>query len=176
MKKGLVFPLVVILLSSCNPQPANTIPAGYELFYEENFDGDKLDRAVWSYETGNGNDGWGNSEVEYYKEDNAVVKDGQLHIIAKKESVGGFNYTSARIKTVNKVKFKYGIVEARISLPVVTGMWPAFWMMPNDSVYGGWPHSGEIDIMEAKGRIPNVSYYALHFSNHDGVYHDSVSN
>ena len=164
MKKGLVFPLVVLLLSSCNPQPANTIPAGYELFYEENFDGDKLDRSVWSYETGNGNDGWGNGEVEYYKEDNAVVKDGQLHIVAKKEKVGDFNYTSARIKTVNKVKFKYGIVEAKIALPHQKGLWPAFWMMPNDSVYGGWPHSGEIDIMEADCGYEFGTSCAIHYS------------
>ena len=54
-------------------------------------------------------------------------------------------------------------------------MWPAFWMMPNDSYYGGWPHSGEIDIMEAKGRFPNNSSSALHFSTSNGD-HTYLSN
>jgi beta-glucanase (GH16 family) len=27
----------------------------------------------------------------------------------------------------------------------------AIWMLPKSSVYGGWPRSGEIDIMESKG-------------------------
>ena len=148
MKRVVALLVMASLLSGCTPN--NKIPDGYKLFFEDEFDGDKLSNA-WSYEIGNGNNGWGNSEVEYYKQENAVVKDGKLHIIAKREQVGDFNFTSARIKTANRVKFKYGIVEAKISLPAQRAMWPAFWMMPNDSVYGGWPHSGEIDIMEANG-------------------------
>ena len=30
-------------------------------------------------------------------------------------------------------------------------LWPALWMLPKHSVYGGWPRSGEIDIMEGRG-------------------------
>ena len=36
-----------------------------------------------------------------------------------------------------------------MKLPTGQGAWPAFWMMPQEDVYGGWPLSGEIDIMEA---------------------------
>ena len=156
--------LLLPLLIGCSGKKKDKAPEGYKLFFEEQFEGDKLNRDIWSFETGNGNNGWGNSELEYYKEENAVVKDGQLHIIAKREKVGDFEFTSARIKTVNKVKFTYGIVEARISLPAQQAMWPAFWMMPNDSKYGGWPHSGEIDIMEANGGYEYGTSSAIHYS------------
>ena len=163
MKKLVLLSLIPLVLTSCGGHKGNNVPKGYQLYFEDTFDGDKLDKSIWSYEIGNGG-GWGNGEVEYYQEENAVVKDGKLHIIAKKESVHGFDYTSARIKTVNKMKFKYGIVEAKISLPVGKAMWPAFWMMPNYSVYGGWPHSGEIDIMEANGNYEYGTSCAIHYS------------
>ncbi|MBO4856413.1 MAG: family 16 glycosylhydrolase [Bacilli bacterium] len=162
MKRIIVLAFVTALLTGCTGN-RNKIPDGYELFFEDEFEGDKLSNN-WSYEIGNGNNGWGNGEVEYYKEENAVVKDGALHIVAKREQVGDYQFTSARIKTANRVKFTYGIVEAKISLPAKRAMWPAFWMMPNDSVYGGWPHSGEIDIMEANGRSEYGTSCALHYS------------
>ena len=162
MKKLVLLAVIPTLLLGCSPK--SNVPAGYKLFFEDQFEGTSLSKEYWTYETGNGNGGWGNGEVEYYQEENAVVKDGKLHIIAKKEESHGFNFTSARIKTANKVKFKYGIVEAKISLPESQAMWPAFWMMPNDSTYGGWPHSGEIDIMEANGRAPYGTSCALHYS------------
>lgn len=161
--------LPLLLLSGCNKNKTN-IPDGYTLFFEDEFDGESLNKDIWSFEIGNGNNGWGNAEVEYYKEENAVVKDGKLHIVAKKEKVGDFDYTSARIKTVNNVKFTYGIVEARISLPAEKAMWPAFWMMPNDSTYGGWPHSGEIDIMEANGASQYGTSCAIHYSLSGGTH------
>lgn len=163
MKRVAVLLLLSSLLVGCSNKK-NSVPNGYQLFFEDEFEGTELNKDIWSYEVGNGNNGWGNSEIEYYKPDNAVVKDGQLHIVAKKEQAGDFEYTSARIKTVNKVKFTYGIVEAKISLPAKKAMWPAFWMMPNDSVYGGWPHSGEIDIMEANGGYEYGTSCAIHYS------------
>ena len=163
MKRVVVLLLLASLLVGCSNKK-NSVPDGYTLFFEDEFEGTELNKDIWSYEVGNGNNGWGNSEIEYYKPDNAVVKDGQLHIVAKKEQVGDFEYTSARIKTVNKVKFTYGIVEAKISLPAKKAMWPAFWMMPNDSIYGGWPHSGEIDIMEANGGYEYGTSCAIHYS------------
>ena len=165
MKKLLVFSFLSVFLAACSPQygEASGIPEGYKLFFEDEFEGTSLNTQYWSYETGN-NNGWGNGEVEYYQEENAVVKDGALHIVAKKEKVDEFEYTSARIKTADKVKFKYGYVEAKISLPNQRGMWPAFWMMPNDSVYGNWPDSGEIDIMEANGNSIYGTSSALHYA------------
>ena len=174
--KLLTLAAVPILLCSCGPQEIRTIPDGYELLWSDEFEGETLNENFWSFETGN-HDGWGNGEVEYYKRENAVVKDGQLHIVAKKEKEGDFDYTSARIKTADKVKFTYGIVEARIALPAVKGMWPAFWMMPNDSIYGNWPDSGEIDIMEGNGGSQYGTSSALHYAvAHKDVYEVGYNN
>lgn len=122
---------------------------GYHLIWNDEFNGESLDMGKWGYQVGTGDWGWGNGELQYYTEgDNAQVKDGNLIITARKEDKENSHYTSTRLWSSGKFSFKYGRVEARISLPTQIGMWPAFWMMPQDSVYGGWPYSGEIDIME----------------------------
>ena len=161
----------VVLFDEDNPTPTPTInyPQGYNtLYWSDEFDGNSLDTSKWTYDIGNGSNGWGNGESQYYTDHNESVSNGVLTIKGKKENIESFSYTSTRIKTKDKVKFTYGYIEASIALPTVTGMWPAFWMMPNNSVYGGWPHSGEIDIMEARGRISNVSSSAVHFSTSSG--------
>lgn len=58
---------------------------------------------------------------------------------------------SARIDTKNSFSFKYGTLEIRAKMPAGDWIWPALWMMPRDSVYGSWPRSGEIDVMEMRG-------------------------
>ncbi|GBE84302.1 glycoside hydrolase family 16 protein [Sparassis crispa] len=58
---------------------------------------------------------------------------------------------SARISTINSHSIRYGRVEVSAKLPAGDWLWPAIWMMPVQSVYGPWPLSGEIDIMEARG-------------------------
>ena len=160
--------LLPALLVGCtnSKNKAPKIPEGYKLFFEDNFDGDTLNEQYWSYQTGDGtpNTGWGNNELEYYRKENVTVKDGRLHITAKRESFGGYEFTSARIRTTGKVFFKYGIVEARISLPAQKAMWPAFWLLPEEWKYGGWPDSGEIDIMEANGGSQYGTSCALHYS------------
>jgi beta-glucanase (GH16 family) len=57
---------------------------------------------------------------------------------------------SARIDTKNSFSFKYGTLEIRAKMPAGDWLWPALWMMPKDSVYGSWPNSGEIDLMELR--------------------------
>ena len=136
----------------------------WSLVWSDEFDGTKLDTSKWSYETGSGH----NNEKQYYTKDNISVSDGTLKITAKKESVSGYPYTSGRIETITDdgeklFVTKYGKIEARIKLPAGTGLWPAFWMMPADNVYGSWPLSGEIDIMEARGRLLNEVNGTIHF-------------
>ncbi len=145
---------------------------GYVLVWNDEFDGDTLDRTKWDYQYGNGgeygNSGWGNNEWEFYldREENIRVEDGKLIITAMKE---GNVYTSARIRTITnggKVLFSttYGRIEAAIKCPTGEGIWPAFWMLPVDSsIYGTWAASGEIDIMEAKGRLPGQFSCAAHY-------------
>ena len=59
--------------------------------------------------------------------------------------------------TRGKKSIKYGRVEVVAKMPQGDWLWPAIWMMPEDSVYGPWPNSGEIDIAESKGNSP-VNY------------------
>ena len=129
-------------LSSSNESP---------YFWNDEFDGEAIDTSKWMFEIGTGSNGWGNNEKEYYtsRKDNAYIKDGVLHICAKKEDYEGQKYTSARMITKGKFAFKYGTVEARIALPTGKGIWPAFWMLGENFDTVGWPACGEIDIIES---------------------------
>lgn len=118
--------------------------------------------AKWGYDIGGS--GWGNNELQYYTDalNNAKVQNGKLVITAIKESFQGKNYTSARLISKNKGDFLYGRIEARAKLPSGRGTWPAIWMLPTDWAYGGWPKSGEIDIMEHVGYDPNNVVMSVH--------------
>lgn len=140
------------------------------LVWSEEFDGAALDPAVWLSQVGDGTaegiPGWGNNELQFYQAENAVLENGVLKITAKAESVGGYNYTSARITTADRVAFRYGRIEARIKLPGGQGLWPAFWLLSQDSPLGSWAATGEIDVMEATnlGVASNNSVFGtLHF-------------
>lgn len=119
----------------------------------------------WSFETGG--DGFGNNESQHYttREKNVRIEDGVLVIEAHKEWYGGNPYTSGKIVSRNKQFFKFGMFEARMKLVRGQGLWPAFWMMPQYSRYGGWPRSGEIDIMEQLGHEPDMVHGTIHFGN-----------
>ncbi len=135
--------------------------------WSDEFDGTAVDTSKWSFQTGDGCAegvcGWGNNELQTYQVDNASVSSGTLKIEAREERVKNKNYTSARIRTLNQGDFYFGRFEARIKLTVGQGIWPAFWMMPTDEVYGGWPQSGEIDIMENIGSEPSTVHGTIHF-------------
>jgi len=134
----------------------------YSLVWSDEFDGPEINQENWNFEIGNGNWGWGNGEHQYYRQENASIQDGVLIIEARNESYGGFNYTSTRMQTRNKADFLYGKISASIKVPEAGGTWPAFWMMPTNSVYGGWPNSGEIDILEHYGCNPGDVHATVH--------------
>lgn len=135
----------------------------YKLIWSDEFDVDGAPNPdYWKYDLGGG--GWGNNELQYYTEDNVIVEDGMLIIEARLEDYENRNYTSTRLVSQNEGSFKYGIVEVRAKLPEGTGTWPAVWMLPTYRVYGGWPHSGEIDIMEHVGYEMNKVHGTVHTS------------
>lgn len=156
------FVLIALLIGGCkdnnpkDPDPDSEVPAGYQLVWSDEFNYTGLpDEAKWSYDIG-GN-GWGNNEAQYYtgsRLKNSEVKGGYLYINAIKEDFEGKKYTSARLVTRTKGDWTFGRVEVKAKLPDGIGMWPAIWMLPTDEAYGGWPASGEIDIMESLGYIP----------------------
>ncbi|MDG5765985.1 family 16 glycosylhydrolase [Balneolales bacterium ANBcel1] len=147
----------------------NAHAQNWELVWSDEFEGEELDESKWSYQYGTGASeglvGWGNNESQYYtdREENIFVRDGNLHIVAREESYGGQNYTSARIRSINNGDWRYGRFEIRAKMPIGQGLWPAIWMMPTDDVYGGWAASGEIDIMEYLGHEPDIVHGTLHY-------------
>jgi beta-glucanase (GH16 family) len=170
----ILFALFTIsLFNSCKKKHEEAEPFS-QLVFEDEFNGTSLDVTnTWFIETGNGcpNCGWGNGEKEYYtnRPENITVADGFLNIIARYEpnyNGSGSNFTSGRIITRNKKSWLYGKFEARMKLPAGTGMWPAFWMLPQPpNPYGGWPTSGEIDIMENRGDQITKVQGTLHYGN-----------
>ncbi len=133
-----------------------------ELVWADEFEVDgKLNGEYWTYEVG---PACCNNEKQYHTDrlTNARVENGKFIIEAHKESFGGKSYTSARVKTKYKVDWKYGRVEARLKMPSGKGVWPAFWMLPVNNDYGGWPKSGEIDIMEYVGYDPTKIHATVH--------------
>jgi len=121
------------------------------------------DNTKWSYDTGS--HGWGNNELQAYtniRSKNARVENGSLIIEACNEDYNGARFTSARLVSKNKGDWKYGRVEVKAKLPKGRGIWPAIWMLPTKWEYGGWPKSGEIDIMESVGYLPDSVYGSVH--------------
>jgi len=133
---------------------------------EFNIDG-APDTRRWSYDLGDGcpdNCGWGNNELQFYTADsiNARVESGVLIIEAHKDSIGGKPFSSAKIVSRENGNWLYGRFEIRAKLPRGIGTWPAIWMLPTDWKYGGWPTSGEIDIMEHVGYDPGEIHGTIH--------------
>ena len=153
------------------------------LVWSDEFDAAQLDPEVWFFESVDGSQygipGWGNNELQWYLEISAELRDGMLVITARQESVGGKNYTSARINTRDRFAFRYGRIEARIRFPEGQGIWPAFWMLPQDDVYGTWAASGEIDIVEAVnlgGTGGNSVFGTIHYGGEFPANQSSTNN
>jgi beta-glucanase (GH16 family) len=136
---------------------------GWALVWHDEFNGPAIDTSIWTYEV-NG-DGGGNNELQYYTAEprNAFIENGRLVIQALKENYLGKEYTSARMNTAGRRSWLYGRVDVRAKTPTGRGLWPAIWMLPTDWVYGGWPASGEIDIMEVLGNQPGKLYGTMHW-------------
>ena len=122
----------------------------WNMVWSDEFDGTSIDSTKWTHEVNC--DGGGNNEQQCYTDtaENSFVTDGKLNIVALPAADDSDKpYTSARLITKFKGDFKYGRFEVSAKLPSGQGSWPAFWMLPTDEVYGGWPQSGEIDILES---------------------------
>ncbi|MEK8217021.1 family 16 glycosylhydrolase [Paenibacillus sp. FSL L8-0463] len=158
--------------------PSDPAIAGMNLIWQDEFSGTELDTSKWNYETGYyisddpNSWGWGNAEMQHYTNStqNVFVTGGQLNIRALNDHRSFpqdpnryAEYSSGKINTKNHMSLEYGRVDIRAKLPTGDGIWPALWMLPENSVYGAWAASGEIDIMEAKGRLPGTTSGAIHF-------------
>lgn len=174
VKKGIITAAVFLMLCICTGCTSCTTagPQGYHLVWSDEFNGKTIDTDKWDFQTGTGSQygmtDWGNNELEYYTKDNAFIENGNLVIEARQETKEGKAYTSARLRTMKDdgtalYAKAYGRIEARIKMPAASRLWPAFWLLPATSDYGRWASSGEIDIMEAKGRLPGRVYGTVHY-------------
>jgi beta-glucanase (GH16 family) len=157
-----------IILAGCGGSGKPEPESKWSLVWSDEFDGETIDTTKWEHEVNCW--GGGNNELQCYTGDaeNSYVGEGVLHIVAKHEpgttgpavnqddpaydpndTSATKDYTSARLRTRELADWKYGRFEINAKLPEGQGLWPAIWMLPTDYVYGGWPLSGEIDIMEA---------------------------
>ncbi|MHB1767052.1 MAG: glycoside hydrolase family 16 protein [Phycisphaerae bacterium] len=145
--------------------PAVTAPSGLQWTstFSDNFSSASSLNG-WTYDTGN-NNGWGNGESENYtnSSNNVNVSGGNLNIQAiGTATASGTYYTSGRITTQSLFSQTYGLFQFSAQLPAGAGLWPAIWMMPTNSAYGGWPQSGEIDVMESQGSNTSQVQGSLH--------------
>jgi beta-glucanase (GH16 family) len=168
--------LATLFLSATQHAQRNSL-----LSFADEFTGQRgqaFDLSKWTAEIGGS--GWGNEELQYYRDDvENVHLDGKGNLAITARSVnsardlscwyGKCLYTSARLITKKKIEFKYGRIEARMKLPEGAGVWPAFWMLGNDIDQAGWPGCGEIDIMEFIGREPSTIYGTVHGPGYSGV-------
>ncbi len=153
--------------------PAQSNQDGWELVWADEFNTDgPVSQEYWTFEKGFVRNG----EPQWYQEDNAVCKDGNLIITARKERVKNDNYeagakdwtrnreyaeyTSSSIITKSKQDMKYGRMEIRAKIPVCSGAWPAIWAKGYKEICGQWPACGEVDILEfySKSIFANVAW------------------
>lgn len=154
---------------SSSSESSSSSSTAWTLLWSDEFDGEAINADIWEHEVNCW--GGGNQELQCYTDEpaNSYVSDGILHMVAIRETQNycgpahnqddpNYNpedissckpYTSARLRTKGKEDITYGRIEVRAKTPFGKGLWPAIWMLPTNYEYGGWPHSGEIDIFEA---------------------------
>ncbi len=145
------------------------------LIWEDNFD--TFNNDIWNADVGNGCEiglcGWGNAELEYYRSENLSIEsipgesgNNALVMEAKKESFGGFEFTSGKVTSEGKLSVHYGMIEIRMQTPsVATGLWPAAWLLGTANLT--WPAKGEIDMMEMGHRDADIAHQGHEGTNQD---------
>ena len=179
-----LLPIFILFITCQEPKSSEKQPVvnewdkeGWALVWNDEFDGPALNLEKWSYEIGG--HGWGNNELQYYSDDDstAFIRDGKLVLRADlvPQGTGSADnlryFSSARLRTSGKGDWRYGRIEVKAKLALGQGIWPAIWMLPTDWMYGGWPESGEIDIMEHVGYDPG----RVHGSIHTGSYNHKIN-
>lgn len=150
------------------PTADMTIPEGYKLVWNDEFDGTELG-SDWTYQIAKPS--WVNNELQEYVRNDKVVflKDGKLNIRCYQDAEG--HIYSGRIYAKETEGWTYGYFEASIKLPQGKGTWPAWWMMPANNDYSAnpWPGCGEIDIMEEVGVDANQVSSTIHCTKYNNT-------
>lgn len=170
-KTLLLFVVAVLFFACGDDDKVIFAERNYQLTWQDEFDGPAgtlPDATKWNFDIGTG---WGNSQLEFdtdRAENASLDGDGNLAIVARRESFAGSAFTSARITTKGKLDQTYGRFEARIKMPWGPGIWPAFWLLGSNIDEVDWPQCGEIDIMEYRGQEPNIIHGSVHGPGYSG--------
>lgn len=168
--KSILLSIVFFAFGSCK-EDDGVVKRNWQLVWEDEFEGpvgQSPDSLKWTYDIGTD---WGNAQLEYdtdRPENVSLDGNGNLAIIARRESYAGSAFTSARIKTQGLFAQTYGRFEAHIKMPWGPGIWPAFWLLGSEIDAVGWPQCGEIDIMEYRGQQPNLVHGTVHGPGYSG--------
>ena len=156
----LVFSGCVSLTVQAVELQKSSIPSdeGYQLVWSDEFNVEGPPNPKnWIYEHGFKR----NNELQWYQEENAYCRDGNLIIEGRRERIENSNYrpgskdwrkkrkyanySSACILSRGKHQWKYGRFQVRAKIDARPGLWPAIWLLGTKR---GWPECGEIDVME----------------------------
>jgi beta-glucanase (GH16 family) len=132
-------------------------PAGWQLVFSDEFEGQTLDSSKWSttmdFPGTHGPRYHNEFYLSYTLDEDVVLSDGALHlrtehkVVSGVEPMGLFDYSQGLVTTRDKFNFTYGYIEIRAKYPGGKGLWPCFWLMPQDE--NSWPP--EFDIAEYHG-------------------------
>jgi len=137
------------------------------------------------YYTGPGSGEFGNYAKNYNSENNTTenlfIENGYLKIQPIYNQQNPFfdpyngttpkAHTSAKLITSDKKIFELPAkITVCFKVPDGTGFWPAIWMLPQGFIDNSkiWPDDGEIDLMEARGRLSQAIGSAIHFKSNGG--------
>jgi hypothetical protein len=154
--------------NSAQPPPPQNLPPpqGEQVYWKPSFDRATPVSTNFRHEIGD--HGWGNNEKQMYCDNpaNSFHHDNRLIVRAL---VQGGSYTSARLTSHQTLSRPRGYLTATILPPSAEGIWPAYWLLPQDPFQ--WPSDGEIDIFESwNGELANHS--CLHWGHYNGEDHD----
>jgi beta-glucanase (GH16 family) len=179
--------LIDDITDGAEPTDPNALDVIYtDLVWSDEFDTNgAIDASKWHHQTIGPNGGqWYNGELQHYTNriDNSFVDNGNLNIVAKRESFSQdgitLDFTSARLNS--KFAYTYGRVDVRAKLPFGNGTWPAIWALgKNINEVGGywyeqgfgttsWPACGELDVMEHGLHATNEVSSAVHTTSSSG--------
>ncbi len=178
-----VTPENTLVLEPTKVSAGPLVPVGqpgddWTLIFSDEFESSSLDDSKWStcyWWDDNGCTITSNNELQWYMPHNVMVEDGMLRLRAQEETIDASNgttyhYTSGVITTgppnyktdPAKFAFRYGYAEIRAKVPSGQGLWPAFWLLPDD-----FTSKPEIDVLEILGHQTNVLNMAFHYLDSD---------
>jgi beta-glucanase (GH16 family) len=164
------------VVDSCGLQPLKADGTPWRCTFDDEFDGDALDRSVWLPQTAMVN-GTSSAYACYVDSPQTVnVAGGSLNLSVVKlpspapcQIAAPSPYLAGMVTTYHLFSQQYGRVEARIRNTAATdpGLHEAFWLWPDDrypAPFSLFPSTGEIDVSETYSAYPTISVPYLHYS------------